>query len=84
MACEKIEIKIYDTSADLSALIDTPKDGDSASVGPGLLNITYDDVNENLKLDGADTLIVRNGDAGDKITIINKSTGETIAALNLR
>jgi FlaG/FlaF family flagellin (archaellin) len=79
----KVEITLYDSSADASKIMDEPTDGENVTVGAsyaaGLLTLEYDDVNTNNKIDAADTFIVNFAGSGDVISIVYKPTGETVA-----
>lgn len=77
-----LEIRITDASTGQSAVMDEPIDGEFAAVGSGM-NITYDDANNNQKLDAADQLLIQNGDTSDELTVVYKPTGEIVARATL-
>ena len=77
VALDRIEFSIIDFSENTTLFFD-PSIETTKEI-PGGLNITYDDVNENNKLDATDTLVIQNGEHGDRITIIYKRTGEAVA-----
>lgn len=78
-----IKITLFDVSLGQTVTMNKPNDGDIVQI-PNGCNLTYYDYNHNDKLDGADWLIVHEGDPGDEITVIFKPTGEIIAETSLR
>ncbi len=79
---DKIEIKISDDSLGDSKVITKP--GTTAVYQfPGGLNFTFEDKNENGKIDAADKLLIEGGTAGDEISVIYITTGGTVARATL-
>ncbi len=78
---DNIEISVYDSSNSM-AMILSP-DAENYKEIPGGLNITYEDTNENGKLDVSDQLLIFGGEPGDKIIIADKSTGQAVATHTL-
>jgi flagellin-like protein len=64
-----LSITITDSSTSNSASMDKLVDGAIASCGPGQLNITYDDINSNGKLDSADVFVIHNGGSDDLLVL---------------
>jgi len=78
---DKIEISIFDTSADDTILLKPDKETYKESAGG--LNFTFKDTNENEKLDVVDILLIQGGDTGDRVIIVYKNTGESVATQTL-
>ena len=64
-----LSITITDISTSHSVSMDPLSDGGVASCGEGELNITYQDVNSDGKLDASDVFYVENGEDGDNIVL---------------
>jgi flagellin-like protein len=77
-----IEVTAFDVSEDKIAIF-SPFTETSASV-PGGINITYEDINNNEKLDGIDRFVIEGGEVGDIITITYTPTGEACGKDSLR
>lgn len=78
---DKIEISVFDSSK-AQTIILYPATETYKEVPDGL-NISFSDVNENGKLDATDLLLITKGDPGDKITVVDEHTGNTVATHTL-
>jgi flagellin-like protein len=76
---DKVDISILDASTGQTAVEQAPT-GDFTITTAGGLNLSYDDVQPDGKMDASDILIITGGGAGDKVTIVWKSTGETVGS----
>ncbi len=76
---DKVDISIYDASSGQTAVVQAPTGDFTLSTAAGL-NISYDDVQPDGKMDASDIMIMTGAGAGDKVTIVWKSTGETVGA----
>jgi len=76
-----IGIRVYDASKEQTIIL-YPASETSKEV-PGGINLSYNDVNENIELDAADLLIIKGGETGDKVTIVDQSSGKTVATHTL-
>lgn len=72
---DKIEIVVTDASLGESIILDP--DVETQKEITGGLNITFENINDNDKLDGPDVIVIEDGGVGDLIKIVYKSTGET-------
>jgi flagellin-like protein len=81
---KELSFTITDTSTSNSASMDPLSDGAIASCGSGQLNITYDDINNNGKLDAADVFVIHNGESGDMVVLTyTKGSGGQISTVTL-
>ncbi len=79
---DNIEIKVVDVSSDTAGILN-PSTENYKEISSGL-NITYQDVNENTKIDATDILILYGGKTGDTISVVNKNSGNMIAEYTLK
>ncbi len=79
---EKIDIVLYDASWGMTEVEEQPQNGAVLSITNGC-NLTFTDFDANNKLDETDSLLVDGGGPGDRITIVFRSTGETVATFTL-
>ena len=79
---DRIQIKVIDTSEDetilLSPDIETFKESTNG------LSITYQDVNEDNSINAIDNLIINGAGPGDKVTVVDRESGQTISSSTLR
>jgi hypothetical protein len=73
-----IDVSILDASTGQVNVLQAPTD-DFTMTTPGGLNLTFDDVQQDRKMDASDIFIITGGGPGDKVTIVWRSTGETVA-----
>ena len=77
---DKVDISIYDANLDETIVKQAPTGDFSLSTSSGFLNLTYDDVQPDGKLDASDTLILTGAQVSDKVMIVWKATGETVGS----
>jgi flagellin-like protein len=66
---DDVTVTITDISEQTSKAMEPLSNEGTASCGEGLLDITYQDLNENGRLDGADVFTVNNGQQNDIIKL---------------
>jgi flagellin-like protein len=79
---QKVEIKVFDNSLD-SALVLEPFLETTDEIEGGL-SISYQDINEDGKLNASDLIIINGGEAGDRITVVDSKAGRTITSHTLQ